>query len=101
MVVTAGVQLVADEVGGVPAGDFEAGVVDFAGVDLGEEGGGGGSLPGFVGGDGLVGAIGEGDVELGAEGVGPRVGASAGPGHGGAVPASAEDGGDGVVAVGE
>ena len=99
--VTAGVQLGGGEVRGVPAGGFEARVVDFAGVDLGEEGGGGGGLPGFVGGDGFVRAVGEGDVELGAEGVGFGVGASAGPGHGGAVPAAAEDCGDGVVAGGE
>src|SRR4051812_5537798 len=87
--------------GGVPPGGFEARVVDFAGVDLGEEGGRGGGLPGFVGGDGFVGAVGEGDVELRADGVGFGVGAGAGPGHWGAVPAASEDGGDGVVAGGE
>ncbi len=89
------------EVGGVPAGGFEACVVDFAGVDFGEECGGGGGLPGFVGGDDFVGTVGEGDVELCPESVGVGVLAGAGPGHGGAVPAGAEDGGDGVVAWGE
>jgi hypothetical protein len=75
------------EVWGVPAGSIEACVVDFASVDLGEEGGCRGGLPSFVGGDGLVRAVGEGDVELGAKGIGIRVFAGAGPGHRRAVPA--------------
>jgi len=60
------------EVGCAPVGLGEAGVVGFATVNFGEGDGRGGREPGGVGDDGLVLAVGEGDVELGAEEVGAR-----------------------------
>ena len=49
------------EGGCVPAGGFEAGVEVFAAVNGAKGDGAGGGLPGGVGGDGLAGAVGEGE----------------------------------------
>ena len=48
-----------------------------------------------------MGAVGEGEVELGAEEVWARGGAVADPRHGGAVPTAAEEDAEGVRTVGE